>query len=70
MFFEKTVSVAASDKNLRKSAELRFVTSDTLGHMNLYVKTNYGVTCICMSPDEAIAMRDALIEAYYPLPVA
>lgn len=63
---DKTITLkdfdGCSDQN---GANVRLCTHNTALHMNIYVRGHlYRETWLCASPDDAKALRDALIEAY------
>lgn len=66
--FNKVVKVTPSYKNCQQIAHVELATLDPQSHLNVYVSDSTtkgaGISRLCMMPQDAIALRDALMEAY------
>lgn len=66
--FNKVVKVTPNYKNCQQIAHVELATLDPQSHLNIYVSDSTakgaGIARLCMMPQDAIALRDALLEAY------
>lgn len=66
--FNKVVKVTPNYKNCQQIAHVELATLDPQSHLNIYVSDSTakgaGISRLCMMPQDAIALRDALMEAY------
>lgn len=66
--FNKVVKVTPNYKNCQQIAHVELATLDPQSHLNIYVSDSTAkgasIARLCMMPQDAIALRDALMEAY------
>jgi translation initiation factor 2 alpha subunit (eIF-2alpha) len=64
MDFERLIKTTPCAANMAEESSLELATNNTDGHMNVIVHKRDVCATLCLHPNDAKKLRDALIEAY------